>query len=87
MVEIRVLVADDSAVIRAGVTALLDLEPGIRVVATAGSLGELNEGVGAAFAEPGGYDIVITDIRMPPTHTDEGIAAAESLRATHPWVG
>lgn len=81
------LVADDSAVVRAGVQALLDLEPAIDVVDAIGSLHELRDAVEANFVEPGGSDIVITDIRMPPTSTDEGIVAAEQLRTTHPWVG
>jgi DNA-binding NarL/FixJ family response regulator len=87
MAEFRVLVADDSAVVRAGVRALLDLEPAIDVVDAIGSLHELRHAVEQNFVDPGGSDIVITDIRMPPTGTDEGIVAAEQLRTTHPWVG
>lgn len=85
--HVRVLVADDSAVIRAGVESLLDLETGVEVVATAGSLDELFSAVHSSLASPGGLDIVITDIRMPPTKTDEGIVAAERLRATSPDLG
>jgi DNA-binding NarL/FixJ family response regulator len=87
MAEVRVLVADDSAVVRAGVRALLDLETAIEVVETVGSLDELTDAVNRVFVEPGDSDIVITDIGMPPTSTDEGIVAAEQLRRTHPWVG
>jgi DNA-binding NarL/FixJ family response regulator len=85
--EIRVIVADDSAVIRAGVEALIALHDGARVVATASSLSQLRRIVADEFAAPGPADVVVTDIRMPPTHTDEGIAAACSLRLSHPWVG
>ena len=83
----RVVVADDSAVVRAGVEAILGLGTDVDVVGTASSLPELLEVVDGAFAAPGGADVVVTDIRMPPTGTDEGIAAAERLRTSHPWVG
>jgi DNA-binding NarL/FixJ family response regulator len=85
--DVRVLVADDSAVIRAGVESLLELESGIEVVATAGTLDELFAAVDSSLDAPGGLDLVITDIRMPPTKTDEGIVAAERLRTTHPGLG
>ncbi len=81
------IVADDSAVIRAGVEALLALEPAVQVVATAASLDALGSAVDSWFGEPGGHDVVVTDIRMPPTNVDEGIVLAERLRSTHPWVG
>lgn len=83
----RVVVADDSLVVRAGVEAILGLVPGVEVVGTASSLPDLLDVVAGAFGAPGSAGVVVTDIRMPPTGTDEGIAAAERLRATHPWVG
>ena len=83
----RVVVADDSAVVRAGVEAILGLTPDVEVVATASALPELLDVVARAFPAPGGADVVVTDIRMPPSGTDEGIVAAERLRTTHPWVG
>lgn len=83
----RVVVADDSAVVRAGVEAILGLNPDVEVVGTAPTLPELLDVAASAFATRGPADVVVTDIRMPPTGTDEGIAAAERLRATHPWVG
>ena len=87
MTGTRVVVADDSAVVRAGVEALLGLGAGVEVVGTAASLEGLLEVVDRVFAEPGATDVVVTDIRMPPGASDEGIAAAERLRDSHPWVG
>jgi DNA-binding NarL/FixJ family response regulator len=82
-----VVVADDSAVVRAGVEAILGLGADVEVVGSASALPDLLEVVAGAFTVPGSADVVVTDIRMPPTGTDEGIAAAEQLRTTHPWVG
>lgn len=87
MTGTRVVVADDSAVVRAGVEALLALSPDVEVVGTAASLDGLLEVVDRVFVGPGGADVVVTDIRMPPGVSDEGIAAAERLRGSHPWVG
>jgi DNA-binding NarL/FixJ family response regulator/class 3 adenylate cyclase len=77
----RVVIADDSALIRDGVAALLR-ENGLDVVATAGDA----EGLRAAVArhQP---DVALVDIRMPPTWTNEGLVAAESIRRNHPAVG
>jgi DNA-binding NarL/FixJ family response regulator len=77
----RVVVADDSVLLREGLTRLLT-ENGIEVAGTADNAAVLAREV-AALAP----DAVIVDIRMPPTHTDEGIAAARSLRAAHPELG
>src|SRR4029079_6896686 len=60
----------------------LETQPDLEVVAVCGDLDELLEAV-----ERGHPDVVITDIRMPPTGIDEGIRAAERLRSTHPDVG
>ena len=77
----RVVLADDSMLIREGLTALLT-GAGCEVVATA----EDGEGVlrEVALARP---DVVVVDIRMPPTHTQEGITAAHRIRRDHPTVG
>ena len=77
----RVVVADDSMLIREGLTALLT-GAGCEVVATA----EDGDGVlrEVALARP---DVVVVDIRMPPTHTQEGITAAHRIRRDHPAVG
>jgi DNA-binding NarL/FixJ family response regulator/class 3 adenylate cyclase len=76
----RVVVADDAALIRAGIVRLL-AEGGFVVTADVGDAQALLE---AVDADP--PDIVITDIRMPPTNTDEGLAAAADIRARHPTV-
>jgi DNA-binding NarL/FixJ family response regulator/class 3 adenylate cyclase len=77
---LRVVVADDAALIRSGVVRLL-ADAGFAVVADVGDADAL---VAAVAADP--PDLVITDIRMPPTNTDEGLRAAEAIRARHPGV-
>ena len=79
---IRVLLAEDSYIVREGVRALLDAQDGLDLVGTCEDLPTLLAGVDEL--EP---DVVITDIRMPPDQTDEGVRAAQSLRTTHPDVG
>ena len=78
----RVVVAEDSYLIREGLRTLFDSEPGIDLVATVGTLPELFEAV--QDHEP---DVVLTDIRMPPTGYDEGVRAAEELARTRPDMG
>ena len=78
----RVILADDSFIVREGLRELLAAQPGIEVVAACDDLHALMEAVEAQRPE-----VVITDIRMPPTHTDEGIQAAALLRESHPEVG
>ena len=77
----RVVIADDSVLIREGVRRLLE-EAGFAVVGQAGDAGELLRQV--AEKTP---DVAIVDIRMPPTHTDEGLRAARELRRRHPTLG
>ncbi len=77
----RVIVADDSLILREGLTRLLE-EVGFDVVAQAGDADELLAAV-AAHAP----DVAIVDIRMPPTHTDEGLRAAREIRTRHPGIG
>jgi DNA-binding NarL/FixJ family response regulator len=81
-VPIRVVLADDHYLVREGVRRLLELQPDLEVVAVCGDLSSLLEAVEAE--QP---DVVITDIRMPPGRTDEGIRAAERLRETHGNIG
>jgi DNA-binding NarL/FixJ family response regulator len=76
------VVADDDVFVRAGLTSLLSDVEDFEVVASCGSLPELLEAV--EQHEP---DVVVTDIRMPPSFSDEGIEAAQQLRATHPGLG
>src|ERR687898_2186358 len=73
----RLVVADDSLLLREGITRLLT-EAGFEVVAQAGNPTDLL----AAVSEHR-PDVAIIDIRMPPTHTDEGLRAAEAIRAEH----
>ena len=76
----RVVLADDSMILREGLARLLD-EAGFEVVGQAGTGEELLEQVEATQPE-----VAIVDIRMPPTHTDEGLRAAREIRARHPGV-
>ena len=77
----RVIVADDSVLLREGVARLLD-DAGCEVVAQAGDAEELLRKVRAH--KP---DVAIIDIRMPPSHTDEGLRAARTIRAELPATG
>jgi DNA-binding NarL/FixJ family response regulator len=77
----RVVIADDSVLLREGVSRLL-AEAGFDVVGQARDADELLREV--AEKNP---DVAIVDIRMPPTHTDEGLRAARELRSRHPTVG
>jgi DNA-binding NarL/FixJ family response regulator len=77
----RVVLADDSLLLREGVARLLE-EAGLDVVAQAGDAEDLLRKVGAH--KP---DIAIVDVKMPPTHTDEGLRAAAEIRDQHPGVG
>jgi DNA-binding NarL/FixJ family response regulator len=78
---VRVVVADDVMLTREGIVRLLQ-DAGIDVVAEA----EDGEGLlrEVRLARP---DVAIVDIRMPPTHTDEGLVAAQTIRGEHPEVG
>jgi DNA-binding NarL/FixJ family response regulator len=78
---VRVVVADDSVLLREGLVRLLT-EAGFEVVGQAGDAVELMAAVQAARP-----DVAIVDIRMPPTHTDEGLRAARDLRVRYPGMG
>ena len=75
--SIRVILADDSVLLRAGIARLL-ADAGFEVVAQVGDAPALLDAVRAHRP-----DVAITDIRMPPTHTDEGLRAAASIRSEH----
>jgi DNA-binding NarL/FixJ family response regulator len=77
----RVVLADDTMLLREGVALLLG-EAGFDVVGQASNAEELVRVVGDASP-----DVAIVDLRMPPTHTDEGLRAALEIRAAHPAVG
>jgi serine/threonine-protein kinase PknK len=78
---LRVVFAEDNYLVRQGVTSSLTEVEDIDVVAVATDLASLLRSV--AESSP---DVVLTDIRMPPTHTAEGLEAARQIRQTHPQV-
>ena len=79
---VSVALADDNLLVREGIAQLLASQPDIEVVASCDDLDSLLEAI--ERREP---DVVVTDIRMPPTHSDEGIRLAALLRDRHPDVG
>jgi len=79
---IRVVIAEDHLIVREGLRRLLETRSDVEVAAACDDLDSL-----LAAVETERPDVVITDIRMPPGHTDEGIQAAERLRRTDPNVG
>jgi DNA-binding NarL/FixJ family response regulator len=83
-VAIRVALAEDNLLVREGVRRLLETrrEATIEVVASCGDLDALMQAIDTQHP-----DVVVTDIRMPPTLTDEGLQIAARLRKTHPQVG
>ena len=78
---LRVVIADDSVLLREGIVRLLD-DAGFQVVGQAGDSEDLLRKVRAH--KP---DVAIVDVRMPPTHTDEGLRAAKAIRAEMPGTG
>jgi DNA-binding NarL/FixJ family response regulator len=78
---VRAVIADDNLLVRAGIAALLR-EVGVDVAGEASTADELLREVDAH--KP---DVAIVDIRMPPTHTDEGLVAAQALRERYPEIG
>ena len=79
---IRVAVADDSYLVREALTHVLDAAAGVEVIAACDDLDSLRRVIDAD--QP---DIVVTDIRMPPSDTDEGLRVAAELRQSHPGIG
>jgi DNA-binding NarL/FixJ family response regulator len=80
--RLRVVLADDSYLVREAITHVLSAAPEIEIVATCADGDELR-----AAIERERPDVVLTDIRMPPSGDDEGITIARGLRETHPEVG
>jgi DNA-binding NarL/FixJ family response regulator len=78
---VRVVIADDSVLLREGVVRIL-AEAGFEVVGQAGTADELMRKVRSYSP-----DVAVVDIRMPPSHTDEGLRAAQEIREKHPGVG
>jgi DNA-binding NarL/FixJ family response regulator len=79
---IRVVLAEDNYLVREGVAKLIETEPGIELVAACADYDSLLRSVDNERP-----DVVVTDIRMPPTGTDEGIRAAAAIRDQHPDTG
>jgi class 3 adenylate cyclase/CheY-like chemotaxis protein len=78
---LKVAIADDSVLLRQGIARALEAE-GVEIVLEASDAQELFEGLPAA--DP---DVVLLDVRMPPTHTTEGLDAGVRIRAEHPGIG
>jgi DNA-binding NarL/FixJ family response regulator len=76
--RVRVVIAEDSVLLREGIARLLE-EAGFDVAGQAGDGDDLLRKVGAHTP-----DVAVVDVRMPPTHTDEGLRAAHRIRADHP---
>jgi DNA-binding NarL/FixJ family response regulator len=81
-VAIRVVVAEDSLIMREGLRQLLATSPSLDVVAAHGDLDAVLDAM--STDRP---DVILTDIRMPPSNTDEGIRLADHLRKQHPATG
>jgi DNA-binding NarL/FixJ family response regulator len=79
---IRVLLAEDNYVVREGIRALIETQDALELVGTCDDLPAL-----IAAVDEYQPDVVLTDIRMPPSQTDEGVRAAEWLRESHPDIG
>jgi DNA-binding NarL/FixJ family response regulator len=80
--SIRVILAEDDFLVREGVRRVLEAVPDVTVMAECADGDEL---LAAVDADP--PDVVVTDVRMPPSGADEGIRIANRLRRTHPAVG
>ncbi len=76
----RVVVADDTLLTREGIVHLLEQE-GVEVIGQAGNAHDLLE-----LVDTNPPDVAVIDIKMPPTHTDEGLVAAQTIRSNHPYV-
>ena len=82
MATIRVALAEDNVLLREGISRIIDADQDFDLVGTACDLPQL-----LSLIEKEAPDVVVTDIRMPPTGTDEGIQAASWLREHRPQVG
>jgi DNA-binding NarL/FixJ family response regulator len=81
-VTLRIVVGEDSLLVREGIASLVSSAPDLELTA---SLGDYDALVASVDREP--PDVVLTDIKMPPTSSDEGIRVATELRSSHPQVG
>ena len=82
MAALRLVIAEDNLLVREGLVSIVATADDLETVAACSSLDELYQAVDRELP-----DVVITDIRMPPTHRDEGIQAARRFRTTHPHLG
>ncbi|GAA5007998.1 response regulator transcription factor [Kitasatospora paranensis] len=83
---LRVVIAEDSVLLREGLTRLLT-DRGLEVVAGVGDGEALLKAVHDLVEAGSAPDVVVADVRMPPTHTDEGVRACVTLRGLHPGIG
>jgi DNA-binding NarL/FixJ family response regulator len=83
---VRVMVADDSTLLREGLVRLL-ADEGHQVLASVGDGAALLASVRKAVQDAEPPDVVVVDVRMPPTHTDEGMRAALEIRENWPEIG
>ena len=79
---IRIALGEDSLIVREGVRQLLAIDPDVEIVAAVADADSLRDA-----CDRHRPDVVLTDIRMPPTNTDEGIRLAGELRDSHPSIG
>jgi DNA-binding NarL/FixJ family response regulator len=79
---LRVVLADDSYLVREAIAHVLDDAPGVDVIAVCADVDSLRLAIEAEHP-----DVVVTDIRMPPTRDDEGLRVAAELRDSHPEIG
>ena len=80
--DLRVVIAEDSMLVREGIRQVLDRQPDLTVAAVCPDLPTL-----LAAVDADAPDVVVTDVRMPPDARDEGIQAATRFRTTHPAMG
>jgi DNA-binding NarL/FixJ family response regulator len=80
--RIRVLIAEDSYLVRQGIQRIVEAYSDLQVTGVCSDLASLQKAV-----QTSPPDVLITDIRMPPDSTDEGVRAADQLRVSHPEVG
>jgi DNA-binding NarL/FixJ family response regulator len=82
IVVLRVVIAEDSMLVREGIRLVIERHEDLAVLAACSDLPEL-----LAVVDAERPDVVVTDVRMPPTSSDEGIRGASRLRESHPAVG